>query len=102
MGSVTNPRRVADVMQRDIAGETFLVPVRGHLADLQRVFVLNDVGRWIWEHADGSRAEDDLVAEMVREFDVGEDRARDEVASFLLELDRAGLVEGRSTVHEDD
>ena len=32
-----------------MAGETFLVPIRGHLADLQELFVLNEAGQRLWD-----------------------------------------------------
>ena len=39
--------REKDIISRDIAGETILVPIRGNLADMQCVFTLNPVGIFI-------------------------------------------------------
>jgi hypothetical protein len=76
-----------------VAGEVFLVPIRGHLAELNDLFVLNAVGSWVWERLDGEHPTDVLVAEMVSEFDVTDEQARADVDGFLVELREAGLVD---------
>jgi hypothetical protein len=86
--------RKADVVQREVAGEVFLVPIRGHLADLQELFVLNETGSWIWERLDVSGcAFDDLVQGLVSEFEVDEDTARRDVEIFARQLVESGLGE---------
>ena len=73
----------ADVVQREVAGEVFLVPIRGHLADLQELFVLNETGRWIWERPRGGPARlDDLAKGLVSEFEVDEETARHDLEVF--------------------
>ena len=42
-----------EVISRKIAGETILVPVRGRLADMRRIFTLNPVAEYIWHRIDG-------------------------------------------------
>ena len=86
-------RRIDDVVQREVAGEVFLVPIRGHLADLQELFVLNEVGRWLWDRLDGTHPSGDLVTGMVAEFEVDGEEARRDVESFLQQLVEAGLAE---------
>jgi hypothetical protein len=86
--------RKADVVQREVAGEVFLVPIRGHLADLQELFVLNETGSWIWDRLDASGcAFDDLVQGLVSEFEVDEDTARRDVDIFARQLVESGLGE---------
>lgn len=86
------PRRVHDVVQREVAGETFLVPIRGHLAQMQELFALNEVGRWLWERLDGERGLEDLVVGLTAEFDVDEVQARQDILRFLHDLAEAGLT----------
>lgn len=89
-------RRANDIVQREVAGETFLVPIRGHLADLQELFVLNEVGRWLWERFDGGCPLDELVNGVAAEFDVDQETARRDSASFVQQLLEAELVEEAS------
>ena len=79
-------------MQREVAGETFLVPVRGRLADLQDLFVVNEVGRWVWDHADGVRSLLDLAESVAGEFEVDDATALRDVKSFAELLLGAGLA----------
>jgi hypothetical protein len=80
------------VVQREVAGEVFLVPIRGHLVDMQELFVLNDTGLWLWQRLDGGRSLDDLVGDMVAEFDVDHITARQDIESFAGHLMEAGLA----------
>jgi hypothetical protein len=84
--------RAEEIVEREVAGETFLVPVRGRLADLQELFVLNEVGSWLWERLDGRNLLDDLVASVVAEFQVDEAQARRDTELFLKQLREASLV----------
>lgn len=86
-------RRIDDVVQREVAGEVFLVPIRGHLADLQELFVLSETGRSLWERLDGARSADDLAAGLTAEFEVDYEQALADTEAFLAQLSGAGLVE---------
>ena len=81
------------MVQREVAGETFLVPIHGHIADLQELFILNEVGRYLWDRLDSPTCIDDLVASVVAEFEVGEAEARRDTEAFLEQLAQAGLME---------
>ena len=78
---------------RQIAGETILVPIRGNLADLQNLFILEGTGRFIWDNLDGKNSVDRICDAVVASFDVGVERAKADVAEFLLNLKDAGIVE---------
>jgi hypothetical protein len=93
-------RRVDDVVQRQVAGEVFLVPIRGRLADLQELFVLSETGRSIWERLDGRHSLDDLVAGVVREFEVEAEQARSDALAFIGQLEEAGLIEEATQMAE--
>ncbi len=84
--------RGSDVVARRIAGEVLLVPVRKRLADLDCVYVLHGVGGFLWERLDGSRTESDLVRDIVERFAVEAQEAAADVAAFLGELLKSGLV----------
>jgi hypothetical protein len=84
---------MGDVILREIAGEVFLVPIRGRLADLQELFVLNDVGEWIWQRLDGTSSLDSLATELCETFDVSIDDATADLEAFIGELDAARLLE---------
>jgi len=85
-------RRQPDVVGRQILGETLLVPIRGELADLQRIFALNPVAQHIWTQLDG---EHDLAAlrdGLVAAFEVEPAQADADLAEFVAQLRAAGLI----------
>ena len=89
--------RIDDVVERDVVGEVFLVPISGHLADLQELFVLNETGRYLWERLDDSCSLDDLARDLVDEFEVDEETALRDVETFAKQLVEARLVQPRDT-----
>ena len=88
----TCPRGIDDAVVRDVAGEVFLVPIRRQLADMHELFVLNPVGRWVWQHLDGTRDAEQLARGVCVRFEVDEEQARTDVEAFLAELDEAHLL----------
>lgn len=86
-------RPVGDLVRREIAGETILVPIRGNLADMQRIFSLNAVASCIWAHLDGERSLAEARSTVAGRFAVTEEDAGEDILAFLREAIHAGLVE---------
>ena len=78
---------------RNIGGETLVVPVTGHVMDLESIYVLNPVASRIWELL-GSPTTADQIADVVAgEFAVSEKEAAADVAEFLDSLRTRGLIQ---------
>jgi hypothetical protein len=84
--------RNQDVVSRKIAGELFLVPVKGKLADMEQIFTLTSVAEYIWGRIDGQRSLDDIRNDVVGQFDVGQEQAESDIREFVAELEEAGLI----------
>ncbi|MBU2487769.1 MAG: PqqD family protein [Proteobacteria bacterium] len=80
------------VVARTIAGETLLVPIRGDLADMQRIFSVSPVAAFIWERLDGKMTCQDLAREVSEEFEVSLEEALPDVEAFAQRLVSAGLA----------
>lgn len=85
---MSGPRRHPDTAFRKIGDEGGLVVLPGRA----EVKVLNPVGIAVFSLLDGSRDVDALAAKVVEEFDIEEAQARADVAEFLAELERDGLL----------
>jgi len=83
---------VPDIVPRHIAGDTILVAVRGELARLERLHVLNTVGEHIWGLLDGRRTVAEVSADVAETFDTDAATALEDVAEFLADLEDAGLA----------
>jgi Coenzyme PQQ synthesis protein D (PqqD) len=87
--------RAPGVILRAIADQSLLVPVQGGLADLQQIYALHGVGACIWEHLDGSRTLDDVLAAVLNRFEVTAGDARADISAFIASLASSKLVERR-------
>lgn len=83
-----------NVVSRHIAGEELLIPIKGRLADMQRIFALDPVAAHIWKKLDGSADLESVLQSVLGEFAVGEDLARRDFQSFIRQLEDEGLVCG--------
>jgi hypothetical protein len=86
-------RTASHVVTRQVAGERLLVPLRGSIADLRRIHVLNEVGEFVWLRLDGAHDVSRLVAEVTQAFHVPSAQAEQDIVAFLDELRSQGLVE---------
>ena len=78
---------------RQIAGETLIVPVTGHVMDLESLYVLNEVGSRIWELLRAPTTADRIADVVVDEFAVSRECAAEDVAEFLDSLGERGLIQ---------
>lgn len=86
-------RQSPDLLARRIAGETIVVPIRGKLADMQRIFALNEVGEFVWHQIDGRRTVAEIGDAVSAEFDIERAQAEADMQAFLEELRTAELIE---------
>ena len=81
-----------DIVCRNIAGETILVPIRGNLADMQQIFTLNPVGAYIWEQLNGENQLADILEILLERFDTTRDQAEKDILEFIEQVEEKGLV----------
>jgi hypothetical protein len=83
----TRFRPIRRLPGRQIANETVVVDPKG-----RRVFSLNRVGGLVWGAVERGESEGDMVAAVVRAFEVDEARARRDVHEFLHRLEALSLA----------
>ena len=86
-------RRKERVTGREIAGESFLIPICGKPVDLDNIFVLNPLAGFIWEKLDGATTLGAIIDDIVGNFEVTPEQARSDAAEFIDQLLRNDLVE---------
>jgi hypothetical protein len=87
-------KRDETVVTRDIVGDTILVPIRGKLADMQRIFALNEVGAYIWSKLDGESSLGKICDDLQLDFDVQREQAERDMSEFISEMVEADLIVG--------
>ena len=80
------------IVHRNIAGEVILVPIRQHVADLESIYTLDEVGARIWELIDGQRRVEEIRDAIVEEYEVSADVAEADLIEFIQQLEEIGGV----------
>lgn len=83
-----------EIVSREIAGETILVPIKGKLADMQRIFALDHVAEYIWQQLDGKTKVEDIRTSVMELYDIDREQAEADVSEFIDELMEAELIIG--------
>jgi hypothetical protein len=89
--------RDQDIVSRNIAGEFFLVPVKGNLAHMEQIFTLTSVAEYIWDRLDGQKKLRDIREDLIAQFDVEQEQAEPDIREFIIELMEAGLIHTGNT-----
>jgi methyltransferase-like protein len=87
-------RRKETIASRNIADESFLVPVCGQPGDMQKIFILNSLAAFIWQQLDGERTIAELLDAIVERFAVDREQARRDTVEFIGQLLEQNLLEG--------
>ena len=70
---------------REVAGEIVVIP-SGDELDLNMMITLNGTGKFLWERLEAGAEADALVADLMAEYDVDPETARQAVDGFVARL----------------
>ena len=68
---------------RSVGDELVIVPLSGNVAQMNRLFTLNETGKFIWENSDKCADNEAMVQLLTENFEVGKDTALSDVETFL-------------------
>jgi len=85
-------KKADNVIARNIADETLLVPIRGKLVDMQKLYALDATSKLIWSLIDGENSFDDILDSVVAEFDVDTERAESDLQEFVDRMRGEGII----------
>jgi hypothetical protein len=80
------------MLKRMISGEVFLVPVGKTVYESNGLFVLTEVGAFIWDLLPGAETEEDILRAILEAYEVEEPEARADLAAFLEKLRTMGIL----------
>jgi len=80
-------------MLQNVGGQDLLVPIGGKVLDMNCLITLNATGRRVWELLAEDHSLEYLVAKVVEQFDIDQEKALADVQAFLGDLGRLGLLE---------
>ncbi len=80
------------VVLRTVAGESMLIPVGETVLSYNGIFMLTQSGRLLWEQIVNGANESDLVATLIKEYEIDEKTAVDDTKDFLNSLAEFGII----------
>ena len=81
-----------ELIKRQIAGDTILVPVGKTVYDSNGLFVLNELAAFIWNLLPQAKNEAHIVSAVLDEYKIDELTAKNDVAEFLGKLKEMDIL----------
>ena len=81
-----------ELIKREIAGDTILVPVGKTVYDSNGLFVLNELGVFIWDLLPNVETQEEICQAILKEYEVSEEEAKKDVAEFLNKLRQLDVI----------
>ena len=81
-----------ELVKREIAGDTILVPVGKTVYDSNGLFVLNELGGFLWDRLEKAENEEELLQAVLNEYEVTEETAKKDLRTFLDKLRELGIL----------
>lgn len=81
-----------ELIKREIAGDTILVPVGRTVLDSNGLFVLNELGAFIWEILPKAETEEEICRAILAEYEVTPEEAAKDLADFLEKLRQLNII----------
>jgi len=72
---------------RTVGDELVIVPLSGNVAQMNRLFTLNETGKFIWDNSEKCTDVKSLVVLLTENFDVQPDAALTDVEAFLEKME---------------
>lgn len=88
-----NYRINGEAVIRHVADEILLVPIRGDLAAMEQIYVLNPVSEYIWKSLEQKMNSRQIRSGILDRFQTDDRTAENDLNEFLDQLQRAGLIE---------
>lgn len=81
-----------ELIKREIAGDTILVPVGKTVYDSNGLFVLNELGAFIWDLLPNVDTQDEICQVILEEYEVSEEDAKRDIAEFMDKLRQLDVI----------
>ena len=81
-----------EFIEREIVGETVLIPTGETAAQFNGLISVNELGRFIWDNYENAKDEDDLLQKILDEYEVEKEVAKADLDEFLQTLKDAEII----------
>ena len=81
-----------ELIKREIAGDTILVPVNETVYDSNGLFVLNELASFIWDMLPSVNSEEEIVDAVLNEYEVEKEEAEKDIKEFMEKLQKMEII----------
>ena len=81
-----------ELIKREIAGDTILVPVGKTIYDSNGLFVMNELGSFIWDLLPNVETEEEILQAVLAEYEVSQEEAAKDIAEFMGKLRQLDII----------
>lgn len=81
-----------EFIEREIVGETVLIPTGETAAHFNGLISVNELGRFIWDNYENAKDEDDLLQKILDKYEVEKEVAKADLDEFLQTLKNAEII----------
>ena len=81
-----------ELVKREIAGDVILVPVGKTVYETNGLFVLNELGAFIWDLLEDASDAEEICRAVLENYEVSEEEARNDVREFLAKLEEMHIL----------
>lgn len=81
-----------ELLKREIGGESFLVPLGKTVYESNGLYVLTELGAFIWDLLPGAEDREDILRAILDEYEVDEATARADMDEFFAKLEEMGIL----------
>ena len=77
---------------RDIMGQCVVVATGEASESFSGMIKLNDTGKDIWEGVAAGKSEEEIIDQIVEDYDVDKERTKDSVSKFIADMKDKGFI----------
>ncbi len=81
-----------ELIKREIGGDTILVPLGKTVYEANGLFILNELGAFLWDHLEQAKDADALCDAVLAEYEVSREEASQDIAEFLEKLREMAII----------
>ena len=81
-----------DFVLREISGDYIIIPTGKTTLEFNGLITVNEIGAFLWEMLQNDVALEDMVAGVLKEYDVEENVAKEDIQEFLNVLIEGGIL----------
>lgn len=79
-------------MLKKVGGQNVVVALGEASRSFNGIIRLNDTGVFLWQKLQQETSEEQLLAALTAEYDIGEEQAKSDIAEFVAALRKAALI----------